>query len=102
VTGEWPKNQIDHRNRNTSDDRFENLRECTQSENKSNSKRYKNNTTGFKGVAYDPSKSRARYRATVTKDGKVHHLGWFLTAEDAHKARTEALDALHGDFARYE
>jgi hypothetical protein len=102
VTGEWPKDQIDHRNGDTSDDRFENLRECTQSENKSNSKRYKNNKTGYKGVTYDDSKSQARYRATVTKDGKVHHLGWYMTAEEAHAARVKRLARFHGDFARQE
>lgn len=100
MTGEWPKEQIDHRNGNPSDDRFENLRECTQSENKANSRRYKNNSSGFKGVGYDGSKSRARYYAKISKDGKVHHIGWYMTAQEAHEARNRALARLHGEFAK--
>ena len=50
VTGEWPDRQIDHRNRDTSDDRFYNLRLATQTQNKANSGAYKNNGLGIKGV----------------------------------------------------
>jgi hypothetical protein len=35
-TGRWPSPQIDHRNRNPLDDRWVNLRECTQKENCAN------------------------------------------------------------------
>jgi hypothetical protein len=37
VTGTFPKKQIDHINRNRSDNRYENLREATNSQNKANS-----------------------------------------------------------------
>lgn len=99
MTGAWPAMQVDHINRQTDDDRFGNLRECNQSQNKSNSRIYRNNTSGHPGVRYDSSKSRARYRALVTKDGEMHHIGWFLTIEEAIKARDDAARRLHGDFA---
>ena len=41
-TGEWPKNTIDHINRDPLDNRFENLRDCTQAENNLNKGPYKN------------------------------------------------------------
>lgn len=99
VTGELPRGQIDHRNRDVSDDRFDNLRDCTQSQNKSNSGFYRSNTSGHPGVRYDASKSRARYRAFITKNGKLHHIGWFLTLDEAIAARRDAAQKLHGEFA---
>jgi HNH endonuclease len=36
MTGEWPKNQIDHINRDKADNRFCNLRDVTQTENMRN------------------------------------------------------------------
>lgn len=99
VHGQWPKGQLDHKNRKPTEDRIENLRECTQFQNKANSGLYKNNTSGCPGVSYDPSKSKAKWRATVTKDGRVHHCGWHLTKEAAIAARIARARELHGDFA---
>ena len=99
VYGKWPDGQIDHRNHDTGDDRIGNLRDVTQSQNKSHSRMYVNNTSGYPGVKYDPSKSRSKWRATVTKDGKMHHCGWHLTMESAIEARQRGVERLHGEFA---
>lgn len=50
--GELP-DQIDHINGQRSDNRIENLRECSYSQNHGNKRLNKNNTSGFKGVFLD-------------------------------------------------
>lgn len=74
---------IDHINRNTSDNRIVNLRECTQSENILNASLNRNNKTGFKGVSFD--KRKGLYRACTSKNRKQIFLGYFKTAEEAHE-----------------
>ena len=49
MTGEMPKEQIDHINRDTTDDRFINLRQASSSQNQRNREKQANNTSGFKG-----------------------------------------------------
>jgi hypothetical protein len=60
--------EIDHINRNRTDNRVDNLRIVTSSENHRNISRYKNNQTGFAGVSY--ISSRKAYRARITHDGR--------------------------------
>ena len=50
--GEMPT-QIDHINGHRSDNRIENLRECSYSQNHGNKRISRNNTTGYKGVFLD-------------------------------------------------
>jgi hypothetical protein len=45
--------QLDHINGKRSDNRIENLRECTYSQNHGNKRMNRNNTTGYKGVFLD-------------------------------------------------
>lgn len=53
VMGEWPKTMLDHIDQNKQNNRFENLREVTQTGNSFNSKLRKDNTTGVRGLSYD-------------------------------------------------
>lgn len=50
MTGTWPKDQIDHINRNKRDNRFVNLRECTAQQNSRNTAPSKHNISGYKCV----------------------------------------------------
>jgi hypothetical protein len=50
--GEIPT-QIDHINGQRSDNRIENLRECSYSQNHGNKRMNRNNTSGYKGVFLD-------------------------------------------------
>ena len=86
VYGYMP-NTIDHINRNTSDNRILNLRECTQSENLLNASLSRHNKTGYKGVSFD--KRKGLYRACTSKQRKHVFLGYFKTAEEAHKRYLE-------------
>jgi hypothetical protein len=56
MTGEWPTHEIDHINGDRVDNRFCNLREATASENRWNSRKRVNNTSGYKGVSWDSAK----------------------------------------------
>lgn len=100
MTGEWPVLQIDHRNGLESDDRWENLRLATGSQNKANSSRYKNNTSGVTGVVYENGKGRKHWRAILSMNGQKINIGRFMTKEEAIEARREAEQKYHGEFVR--
>lgn len=96
VTGEWPRGRLDHEDNCGSNNRWDNLRPATHSQNMANRKLNANSSTGYKGV----SQRGKKYRAYVNKDGRRHYLGLFGTgAEAAAAAGAKALE-LHGAFAR--
>jgi hypothetical protein len=92
------KLQTDHINGNGLDNRRKNLRVCTHQENVINSRKQKNNTSGYKGVGWE--KRRKKWIARITKSGKNKYLGQFDTAKQAYAAYCEAAKELHKDFAR--
>jgi len=74
------KPSLDHKNRIRTDNRVENLRWATNSENQQNRIVYKNNkTTGIKNINYDKSKNRYRYNKMINK---VLHRKYFKTLEE--------------------
>ena len=97
MTGEWAETEIDHRDRDPSNNRWANLRLATRSQNAANQKLFKTNKTGFKGVTVDPK--NGRYRACIVFKGKKYHLGQFATAEKAHAVRYIWAKELYGEFA---
>jgi HNH endonuclease len=95
MTGEWPENEIDHKNNITDDNRFINLRKATHNQNCKNRKLNINNTTGFKGV----SKRNKRFRSKICVNGVQINLGTFDTLDEAHSAYVKAANLHHKDFA---
>jgi len=93
VHGEWPESDIDHINGDRSDNRPENLRSVSRSENMKNSALRITSSTGYLGVSFN--KGCGNYRAHIQADGRLLHLGYFDTADDARKARISA-DKKHG------
>jgi hypothetical protein len=91
VHGVWPTGQIDHINRNKSDNRLINLRDCTISENKQNSGLYKSNKSGFKGVFNKGN----TYEAGIRVNGKKIYLVIFKEAKDAYQAYVCAAKEFH-------
>jgi len=81
--GYYPK-YVDHINGNKSDNRIENLRECTNSQNVANRNKLSTNKSGFKGVHF--VKSNGKWRAQITIDSKPKHLGYFSNPEEANEA----------------
>lgn len=88
---------VDHINRIRKDDRLENLRLCTQSENMANTGLRSNNTSGFMGVSYH--KQNKLWRSYININGKRTRLGLYKDVEEAAKAYDEAAIRLHGEFA---
>jgi len=91
-----PENKdVDHINRNKLDNRKENLRLCTQAENARNASIRTDNTSGYKGVAFNDN----RWQATTKINGKRVYIGRYKTAKEAALAYDEVVRKLHGDFA---
>lgn len=101
MTGEWPPHQVDHRDRDTGNDKWENLRLADGSQNKANCRKYqgKPKSSLLKGVQAVQKRHSIRYRATATKDGVRENLGSFDTEEEAHEAYLKRAKELHGEFA---
>jgi hypothetical protein len=86
---------IDHINGDTLDNRIENLRLASLSENRVNSTKSKGQGR-FKGV-YWFSKS-GRWISSIRQDGKTQHIGYFDTEIEAAEAFVRRARILHGEF----
>lgn len=95
--GKWPEEEVDHINGDRADNRLENLRLATHSENRCNVRSYRNNKSGHKGVFWH--KREGKWAAQITKDKKHRHLGYFSAKEDAVEAYRTAAAMHHGEFA---
>lgn len=82
--------QIDHINRNRSDNRLGNLRSATRGQNMMNTGLRSGNTSGIVGVA----PFRNKWRARISKV----HIGLFDSIADAVAARDRVARQLYGDF----
>jgi hypothetical protein len=93
----WPLGDIDHINGDRADNRIENLREASKSQNSMNQKARCNNKSGFKGVRFyeNAGKFGARIQGP---DGKRLFLGLHATPEAAHAAYCAAASELFGRF----
>lgn len=98
LKGEWPVEQIDHRDLDRSNNRWANLRLAEQSYNNGNSYRRSHNTSGFKGVSW--SKSRRLWWAQIKCDKVHYNLGYYVDPEEAARAYDSAAARLFGEFAR--
>ncbi len=98
IYGEWPSEEIDHKNGDPGDNRLENLRAATHAQNMRNCRNRSTNTSGLKGVRWRPDKSK--WVARIQHEGKDIHIGYFSTAEEAYAAYCSAAAQYHGEFAR--
>lgn len=91
------KREGDHINHDTLDNRDENLRIATRSQNGCNRGAQINNKSGFKGVIW--YKREGNWKAEIMIHRKHKHLGYFPTAELAYEAYCKAAKEIHGEFA---
>ena len=86
-TGEWPKGFIDHINGVKTDNRRENLREATQTQNSQNRRKAKG-ISGVVGVSWD--NRTQKWNPSIKVNGVKKHLGLFSDLDDAIAARKQA------------
>jgi hypothetical protein len=98
MTGEWPTDEVDHKDTDRSNGRWANLRLATHQQNQWNAGRRRNNTSGFKGVHWHPQ--HKKWQARLAFGGKRQNLGLYDCPVAAHFAVVIAADRHHGQFAR--
>lgn len=96
MTGEWPKDMIDHKDMNRSNNAWNNLRECDNGQNKMNASVQANNQLGVKNVHRIKNGS---YKVSIAKD-KKYHQKIFKTLEAAAEWANAKRQELHGEFTR--
>ena len=95
MKGEWPSDEVDHRNLNKSDNSWDNLRLATRSQNGHNKGLNYRNKTGVSGV----NKHGNKYRVKFLLDGRLFDLGSFSSLEEAAEVRFSAEREYLGEFA---
>jgi len=76
--------EVDHIDRNKTNNNYHNLRYCTRSENGIN----RDWVDNAKGYSWD--KQKKKWKAYIVIDGKQFHLGYFDNEEDAKQVSQEA------------
>lgn len=99
VHGCWPI-EIDHIDRDQSNNKLSNLREATRSQNCWNAGTSRRNKSGVKGLSWD--KFNKKWLAQVCTFNKTKTLGRFREKEDAITTLQEYRKTHHGDFACHE
>ena len=89
--------QVDHINRNALDNRIENMRPATASQNCANRSLFKNSTSGTRGVSWD--KIHKKWNAYISINGKRKNLGYYNDLEEAANRSASARNEFHGDYA---
>lgn len=98
--GEFPR-ILDHRDRDRSNNRIENLRECNESQNAANARTSTLNTSSYRGVYFDTDRMKWVARIRYTKGGVRHRyrIGRFNDADVAAVHYNLHMRALFPDFA---
>ena len=94
--GYFPK-EIDHIDRNPSNNRIENLREASASQNAANRNIRKTNKFGVKNVSFVASKGK--YRVQIRLNNKNIHIGYFKDLESAKTSALQSMVKYFGEFA---
>lgn len=93
-TGEWPEEYIDHRNGVSADNRWVNLRACSNSENQQNQAALKSSTaSGHIGISWHSRNKMWVVRVGVRRS-RVH-VGYFHSLDDAKEAYLAAKKRYH-------
>jgi hypothetical protein len=99
MTGQMPKN-IDHINGKGADNRWVNLRECTQAQNCRNRKVSIDTKSGIKNVIWHEESKR--WKVVICCNGKQYDYGFFYDLDIAELVAIGARVKYHGEFARID
>jgi hypothetical protein len=92
ITGEWPKEEVDHINGTRNDNRYDNLRCVSHQTNTQNVRKARIDASSkIMGVAFKDGK----WRAKISINGKTTHIGSYNSSKDAHNAYLEAKRKYH-------
>ena len=95
--GEWPPQEVDHIDGDSTNNRIENLRLADRRQNSFNRPKYKCNKSGYKGVF---RRNNGRYQSRVGYDGELIVVGSFACPIEAARAYDRKAIELHGDYAK--
>lgn len=92
-TGDWPEADVDHRDGDTLNNRWENLRDVTRQVNLQNVRkpRKSNRSTGVLGV----SLVRGRFRVQIRAGSMRKHIGYYADLEEAQATYIRAKREYH-------
>ena len=101
MTGEWPPEgfEVDHRDVNHANNKWDNLRLATSSQNKMNMGLRRDNRLGVKNVAFDDERNKFKVRVK-TGDGRAIFKR-FDTLDEANTFAHSMRSEHHKDFARH-
>ena len=98
MTGAYPNCWIDHKDCDPANNRFENLREATPVENARNARLGTRTSSGLKGASWHGP--NGKWASKIRVNGRLLHLGYFVTPQEAHEAYVKAALHYFGDFMR--
>jgi len=100
MTSQWPKYSIDHINGDKDDNRFCNLREATNAENKRNGPPRIDSRSQLKGIYRDNRTGRWVVKLQLAGDNRQSYCGTFTELADAIVCSNSHIASGHGSFAR--
>lgn len=103
VNGDIPPGmEIDHVNGIKHDNRIDNLRLATRTQNSTFRRMHKNNKSGFKGVCAASGRgAKKRWRARIVVNKVRIELGRFDSPEEAHEAYKKEAIKHFGEFSKF-
>lgn len=90
MTGQWPRDQIDHINGIRADNRWSNLREATHAENMQNQRSSRSDSLHSSKIGVGFHRVSGKWRARIGLNGVQRTIGYFDSEEEAHAAYLKA------------
>lgn len=94
MTGEWPNEALDHKDRNPDNNVWTNIREAPGGSNSVNRLVYGKSSVWPRGV----TPNGKRFKAQASIDGIICYLGTHDTPEQAHAAYLQKIMPIRGEF----